>query len=318
MITALAATTQLLAQAPPVLPGGPAPSPTPGGVQVGGPPRAPVGGGLVGPLPGGPAQCPPNTLPQYCQLQNTGTPARWPKPPGMTPYNCPLGNVQCMRQQQIMMQQARLAMAMGCPPGPGMYMCMQMRKQQQELKQKQEKNQKIMQILNAIKSAMGGGSGSQEPANGGERMAMVDGQGNVSGYGGQDVGVNGLNGNARVLEPFKRWFPQCTEKLGLGQCNFKFLGTWGDASHRARASCHNSGEAIDVGLPFTCSNGVSFDANDPRAMEVAKCMAGDTNGELQVIFRDHTGPPGMIPGYPRGSHSGHMHIQLRNCRAVRG
>lgn len=294
-------------------------------IQVGGGPVAPTPApGLINPLPGAPTQCPPNTLPQYCQLQQTGTPAKWPNPPGVTPYSCPLGDVQCLKQQQVMFEQMRLAMASGCAPGPGMFYCMHMRKLQlenQRRRQNQEQMQKIMPLLNAITQMLGGGGGGgggQDLANGGERMAMVDGSGGVTGYGGQDVGINGLNGNAPILEPFKRHFPKCTEKLGLGTCNFKFLGTYGDAAHRARRSCHNAGEAIDVGLPFTCSNGATFNATDPRAMDVARCMAGDTGGELAVIFQDRTDSPGMIAGSPRGAHNGHMHIQLKNCRMVYG
>lgn len=170
----------------------------------------------------------------------------------------------------------------------------------------------------------GGGGGAGEPTfSGGERMAITDGSGATTGYGGVDVSPGNLNansarGHAPIVEPFKNYFQRCTEKLGLGTCSFKNLGVWGDAAHRARRSCHNSGEAIDVGLPFNCSNGGSFNANDPRAMEVAKCMAADSDERFGVIFKDQTPVRNMFPGGQRGAHNGHMHIQLKNCRNVTG
>jgi hypothetical protein len=87
----------------------------------------------------------------------------------------------------------------------------------------------------------------------------------------------------------------------------------GDKNHQARRSCHNAGEAIDVG-PITCSGAQSFQSNSPQFFEIAKCLANDSNNELQVIFHKAEGP-GMIR---KSDHVGHMHVQLRHCNMVYG
>lgn len=117
----------------------------------------------------------------------------------------------------------------------------------------------------------------------------------------------------KILGPFKKYFDTCTSKAGLGSCKFINLGIKGDASHRARRSCHNSAQAIDVG-PLTCSSGKKVLASDPLYFEVAKCMANDTNNELQVIFYKNEGPNMM----QKSDHNNHMHIQLKNCSMVYG
>jgi hypothetical protein len=125
-------------------------------------------------------------------------------------------------------------------------------------------------------------------------------------------------GFAPIVDPFKIAFPQCTEQVGLGQCTYVPLGIWGDQAHRARQSCHNAGEAIDVGLPFQCTNGGRIEAKDPRAMAVARCFANNQGGKFGVIFQDVRDGPNMFPGGTRGAHNGHMHIQLRFCRMITG
>lgn len=274
-----------------------------------------------------PGYCPPGTLPQYCAVQ-TGTGPKVPGvPPPLLPYNCPLGNVQCLQQHQS-------KMAMGCAPGPFQLACLQKAGRpgpiilgnpyaSNPLQQPRKKDglQKIMPILNALSQMMGGGA--PEPAYpGGERMAGVDGHGHGGAYGypgSANATAAGLNGTARVEAPFKEYFPRCTRAVGLGECSFKHLGTFGDASHRARYSCHNSGDAIDVGFPFTCG-GRTIQSTDPEAMAVAKCMAGNADNRFKVIFQDRTDPdvPNLIPGGKRGQHNGHMHIQLNPCRSVMG
>ncbi len=117
----------------------------------------------------------------------------------------------------------------------------------------------------------------------------------------------------KILGPFKKYFDTCTSKARLGTCKFVNLGIKGDASHRARRSCHNSAQAIDVG-PLTCSSGRRVLASDPLYFEVAKCMANDTNNELQVIFYKKDGQ-NMIQ---KSDHNNHMHIQIKSCSMVYG
>lgn len=117
----------------------------------------------------------------------------------------------------------------------------------------------------------------------------------------------------KILGPFKKYFDSCTGKAGLGSCKFVNLGIKGDASHRARRSCHNSAQAIDVG-PLTCSSGRRVLASDPLYFEVAKCMANDTGDELQVIFYKKEGQ-NMIQ---KSDHNNHMHIQIKRCSMVYG
>lgn len=139
-----------------------------------------------------------------------------------------------------------------------------------------------------------------------------------------DLKEDSSTGRAKIVKPLKKWFPICTEKVGLKTCKFVNIGIWGDDPHKRTESCHNSGEAMDVGLPLSCSDGVSITESkrgqppDPRALALAKCMAKETNDELQVIFHDYEDRPNMFPGGVRNKHHGHMHIQLKNCRMVRG
>jgi len=127
------------------------------------------------------------------------------------------------------------------------------------------------------------------------------------------IASSDLNSPFRILAPFRKYFDGCIQKAGLGSCRFVNLGIKGDASHQRRRSCHNSAQAIDVG-PLTCSTGGQILASDPRYFEVAKCMANDTNNELQVIFYKSEGP-NMIR---KSDHNNHMHIQLKNCAMTFG
>lgn len=122
-----------------------------------------------------------------------------------------------------------------------------------------------------------------------------------------------LSGMRKIIPPFQKWFGTCTEKLGLGTCRFENLGIMGDAAHRARRSCHNSGQAIDVGT-VTCSGGQKLIPSSDRFFNLANCMANDSKNELQVVFYKATGP-NMIK---KSDHLNHMHIQLKNCAMVYG
>ncbi|MEL4403158.1 hypothetical protein AAEJ42_23330, partial [Shewanella algae] len=75
----------------------------------------------------------------------------------------------------------------------------------------------------------------------------------------------------------------------LGDCRFENMGIIGDAAHRARRSCHNSGQAIDVGT-VTCSGGQKLTTDSAKYFNLANCMANDSNNELQVIFYKASGP----------------------------
>jgi hypothetical protein len=142
-------------------------------------------------------------------------------------------------------------------------------------------------------------SGAPEPARGqGASESMVYAQDLKSGH--------------KILEPFKENFDKCTNKTGLGRCKFKNMGIDGDDAHKARASCHNSGEAIDVG-DLEC-DASRYDASSEKFFEVAKCMAHDTEKKLEVIFHKAEGENmKVVPG-----HEKHMHIQLKNCNMVTG
>jgi hypothetical protein len=196
---------------------------------------------------------------------------------------------------------------------------------------KQKQEQQNMPLLNPPQTSPPGGGGSPPPfSNPFERMAGSEGQygsgGGHSHGGGSSYSSGTPNASAdslpgiktfgkpNIVDPFKQQFPKCTEAAGLGQCKFVFLGIWGDPAHRARKSCHNTGEAIDVGLPFQCTNGGKIDAQSPKALEVARCMANNAGGQFGVIFQDRREGPNFFPGHPPGAHNGHMHIQLRSCR----
>jgi hypothetical protein len=156
---------------------------------------------------------------------------------------------------------------------------------------------------------------------GGDRIASG---GYGGGPGGQPAGpyttadqVSAMSnrGTAAVVEPVKKWLPYCTQKIGLGNCTFRNDGIWGDASHMARRSCHNIGQAWDIGLPLNCSgdNGNrKVMPDNAKAMELAHCLADDTGNTFGVIFQD-VKAHNMFPSYQRGNHYWHIHVQLKTC-----
>lgn len=171
----------------------------------------------------------------------------------------------------------------------------------------------LMNAFSQFLRGMGGGNVT------GRRTEFADvgdsggyGAGGFQGTGGSTpVGAKELGGPRKIIPPFRKWFDECTKKYG--DCKFQNWGIMGDASHRARRSCHNAGEAIDVG-PITCSGGQSFKSNSEQFFNIAKCMANDSNNELQVIFYRAEGS-NMIR---KSDHSGHMHVQLKNCNMIYG
>lgn len=122
-----------------------------------------------------------------------------------------------------------------------------------------------------------------------------------------------LTGGYKIVGPFKEEFDKCLAKVGLGtSCKFENWGIMGDKAHQRRRSCHNIGEAIDVG-PIHC-DGVKYDSKHPKFIEMAKCMANDTGNKFKVLF--HMTEPPNLKKAP--NHEGHMHIQLKTCIPQKG
>lgn len=186
--------------------------------------------------------------------------------------------------------------------------------------------QALMNAFGTALRAMGGGasSGGHGTSYGGYRnyggrsdIASPSGDDGVNYSGSRTtltpVSPTELSGMRKIIPPFQKWFSACTKGLGLGDCRFENMGIMGDAAHRARRSCHNSGEAIDVGT-VTCSGGQKITTDSPQFFNLANCLANDSKDELQVVFYKATGP-NMIQ---KSDHNKHMHIQLKNCAMVYG
>lgn len=177
------------------------------------------------------------------------------------------------------------------------------------------KQQELSALIEAFKSIFGGGANSKNNSN--PELASGGGDfgggGADAGWSGPPVGASELSGGQTIVEPFKRNFDRCAQEIGLGVCKFENMGIMGDASHRARRSCHNGGEAIDVG-PLTCTGAKAIPSNHPKFFDMAKCLANNSNNELQVIFHRAEGP-NMIQ---KSDHVGHMHVQIKNCRMIYG
>lgn len=176
----------------------------------------------------------------------------------------------------------------------------------------QQERMALMQAFMTFLGSMFGNKNNSNPelASGGGDFG---GGGASGGWSGPPVGAYELSGGQSIVEPFQRNFDRCSQELGLGSCKFENLGIMGDASHRARRSCHNAGEAIDVG-PLTCSGTQAIPSNHPKFFAMAKCLANNSNNELQVIFYRAEGP-NMIQ---KSDHVGHMHVQIKNCRMIYG
>lgn len=184
-----------------------------------------------------------------------------------------------------------------------------------------DESQALLSAFGAFLSALGGGGsggglGSVFPG----RSEIVD-PGDSGDSGGNYAQPSGLvpvspselTGLRKIIPPFQKWFGICTKNLGFGNCRFENMGIMGDASHRARRSCHNSGEAIDVGT-VTCSGGQRIAPKSAAYLNLANCMANDSSNELQVIYYKASGP-NMIQ---KSDHDNHMHVQLKNCSMVYG
>lgn len=101
-------------------------------------------------------------------------------------------------------------------------------------------------------------------------------------------------GAPRILAPFKKRHDACAPG-----CGYVSWGIWGDRDHQRRASCHNSGDAIDIHA-IRCGK----TTHGPRTARFAKYV-----GCMKQTF-------GTVFG--NAKHKNHVHIQLRDCRKIKG
>jgi hypothetical protein len=102
-------------------------------------------------------------------------------------------------------------------------------------------------------------------------------------------------GNPKILKPFLvRHNNVCAPGYG-----YVSWGIWGDRAHQNRASCHNTGDAIDIHA--ITLNGVVYTGKTQRFRDYVSCM----HKEFGTVFGN-------------SSHTDHVHIQLRPCRRYRG
>lgn len=281
-----------------------------------------------------PTSCPPGVLPQYCQQQlgfpsaatcgvlpnTSGCVPSSAVPTASYPYGCLINTYQCQTTQYQMA-------AGGCTSGLTGIHCGST--PWTESLRQQMNPQPQMPLLNPPPTSPGGIGGPLSSMMGAPGAYMGGDRIASGGYGGGNPGgqpagpyttsnqVSAMSnrGTAAVVEPVKKWLPYCTQKIGLGTCSFRNDGIWGDASHMARRSCHNIGQAWDIGLPLNCSgeNGKKqISPDNPKAMELAQCLANDTGNTFGIIFRD-VKAHNMFPSYQRGNHYWHIHVQLKTC-----
>jgi hypothetical protein len=105
---------------------------------------------------------------------------------------------------------------------------------------------------------------------------------------------SGGGGAPRILAPFKAQHNVCAPG-----CSYVSWGIWGDKAHQARASCHNSGDAIDIHA-FRCGKTL----NGPKTARFKKYV-GCMRKKFGTVFGN-------------ASHKNHVHIQLKGCRKIRG
>ncbi len=99
------------------------------------------------------------------------------------------------------------------------------------------------------------------------------------------------DGSAPISGPFQAAFNKCAPG-----CSYTSWGIWGDERHQARASCHNSGSAIDI-HDVTC-NGQTISPGTSAFGSFVQCMSSDPT--LYVI-------------HGNAQHQQHAHIALRSC-----
>lgn len=112
-----------------------------------------------------------------------------------------------------------------------------------------------------------------------------------------DLDIAGLLYSARkvapIEAPFKKYHAQCS-----GGCSYISWGIWGDEAHKKKASCHNSGGAIDI-----------------HALMCGKTKSSVKTAKFQnylTCMRKHFG---VI--YGNAAHKNHAHIQLKNCKKIK-
>jgi hypothetical protein len=115
-------------------------------------------------------------------------------------------------------------------------------------------------------------------------------------------GVEDSSGGPRVMTMFPGVHNQCAPG-----CGYVSWGIWGDARHRAKRSCHNAGDAIDVHA-IRCGGTVS-PGGSPKFRAYVDCVLDHGMG---VIFNR----PDI--GKPNRQHTNHAHFELPNCRFIRG
>ena len=102
-------------------------------------------------------------------------------------------------------------------------------------------------------------------------------------------------GSPKILNPFlKRHNNVCAPG-----CGYVSWGIWGDSAHQNRASCHNSGDAIDIHA-ITCG-GTTYTGKSQKFRDYVSCM----HNEFGTVFGNKT-------------HTDHVHVQLRPCRRIYG
>lgn len=121
--------------------------------------------------------------------------------------------------------------------------------------------------------------------------------------GGKTVVVD-TRGGPRILGMFEP-----AHKICAPGCGYVSWGIWGDVAHQRRASCHNSGDAIDIHA-IRCG-GTVYSAPmqpgvaSPRFDQYVSCMASQGLGK---VYRTRT---------KTMDHYDHAHLQLPNCRKIR-
>ncbi len=101
-------------------------------------------------------------------------------------------------------------------------------------------------------------------------------------------------GAPRILAPFKKRHEVCAPG-----CGYVSWGIWGDKAHQKRRSCHNSGDAIDIHA-VRCGK----TTHGPRTAKFAKYV-GCMKQSFGTVFGNK-------------DHKNHAHIQLRDCRKIKG
>lgn len=99
---------------------------------------------------------------------------------------------------------------------------------------------------------------------------------------------------AKIAGPFA-----AKHKLCAAGCGYVSWGIWGDAAHKKRKSCHNSGEAIDIHA-ITCG-GKTYAPPTKKFLAYIGCM----KKYFYTI-------------YGNKEHKNHVHIQFNNCRKIKG